>query len=160
MKMCATLVSLALTAADRPVLSANASLNGQIIIPDQSKTEGNRVIILPADKTEWSDSDILWEWKNTIAHWGKHMSDARRVSYKGWDHVLLCGSSGGIALVEVHSKKVVYHTALDSEYNTPHAVALLPDDLIAAADPGDKKGPAAVKLYDIVRGTTRIMCRR
>jgi hypothetical protein len=34
-------------------------LDGQIIIPDQNK-KGKRVIILPANKTSWSETDILW----------------------------------------------------------------------------------------------------
>jgi len=154
----ATVANMSAIAANVSLTPLNASptsLDGQIIIPDQSKAKGNRVIILPADKTAWSESDILWEWKNTLSAWGKHMSDARRVSYSGKDHILLCGSSGGIALVEVESKKLVYHTVLDGEYNTPHAVALLPDDLIVAADPGDKKGKAAVKLYDIRKGDNK-----
>ena len=130
--------------------SLDASLDGQIIIPDQH-TQGNRVIILPANTSTWSESDILWEWTVAVKNWGKHMSDARRVSYKGEDHILLCGSSGGIALVTVESKKLVYWNTPSKM--TPHAVALLPDDLIAVADPADSGGgTSSVHVFDMRKG--------
>ena len=40
-------------------VSEQLQLDGQIIIPDQNK-KGKRVIILPANKTSWSETDILW----------------------------------------------------------------------------------------------------
>ena len=83
------------------------------------------------------------------------MSDARRVRYNSSDHVLVCGSSGAIALVEVTTKKLVYFNTDKSKMNSPHAVALLPDSIVATADPADSKGiggGASVKLYDMSQG--------
>ena len=46
-------------AAVHEFVSEQLQLDGQIIIPDQNK-KGKRVIILPANKTSWSETDILW----------------------------------------------------------------------------------------------------
>ena len=136
------------------VNTSNTTLDGQIIIPDQH-SKGNRVIILPANKHSWVESDILWEWPVSVSikSWGKHISDARRVSYNGTDHILVAGSSGGLALVEVITKKLVYW---NTPSGTPHAAALLPDDLIAIANPADSGGgKPSVQLFDMRLGNNK-----
>lgn len=114
-----------------------------ILISEQS--EGQVVIIDSLSK------GILWTWKAsehlsaTQAAWFREIDEAKAVYQK--QYVLLTASSGGVALIRISDKKIMFYTR---DVGSPHSAELLPDGNIVMASSTSSNGLGdALKLYKV-----------
>ncbi|WP_164111573.1 MULTISPECIES: DUF6528 family protein [Sphingobacterium] len=114
-----------------------------ILISEQS--EGQVVIIDSLSK------GVLWNWKasehlnSTQAAWFKEIDEAKAVYQK--QYILLTASSGGVALVRISDKKLMFYTR---DPGNPHSAELLPDGNIVMASSIASNGQGdALKLYKV-----------
>lgn len=96
-----------------------------------------RVLIVP-ESSDWNDeSSITWSWSGNTAldvrpehgsFWFVNLTDAKPVM--NLTHLLITASGGGVALVRIKDKKVIFYN-----YAGPnvHSAELLPDSNIVAA---------------------------
>lgn len=121
-----------LAESTRPILICEQSLGQVLIIDSLSKGQ-------------------LWSWKATEAlpaqqaAWFSEIDEAKAVYNR--QYVLLTASSGGVALVRVKDKKVMFYT---NAKGSPHSAELLPDGniVVACSSNGTADGDA-LKLYRI-----------
>lgn len=98
-----------------------------VVLADQSD---NTIVI-----ADVGEGNIEWEWSPRGSEiqaadvtWFKNLSDAKPVY--GLKYILTCASGGGVALIRMEDKKVVFYAYAGG--NT-HSVELLPDGNIVSA---------------------------
>jgi hypothetical protein len=100
-----------------------------------------RLLLLDAN-TDWSDPRaIRWSWSPDEADdiepahrpWFRYLTDGKRVL--GGTHLITSASGGGIALIRMKDKRVVFYALADG--NT-HSIEILPDgNLVSASSTGN-----------------------
>lgn len=114
-----------------------------ILISEQS--ESQVLIIDSASKGE------LWSWKASEAlsaaeaAWFRQIDEAKAVYNR--EYVLLTASSGGVALVRIADKKIMFYT---NARGNPHSAEVLPDGniVVSCSTTSDGEGDA-LKLYKV-----------
>ena len=99
----------------------------RLLITEQSQ---NRIVIV---NTKSATVDWQWEADSPFIHpghikWFVAPSDAKIVNNSNW--ILMCASGGGVALIRVSDKKVLFYAFAGG--NT-HSIELLPDGNIVTA---------------------------
>lgn len=96
----------------------------------------HRLVLIEAD-ADWAEEDaVVWQWQPSdspavkVEHhnWFHNPTDAKPVI--GGDFVLMTASGGGVALIRLHDKAVVFYTHVGGN---PHSAELMPDGAIATA---------------------------
>lgn len=128
------------------LITANLTAWGDVRIPQNStgimccEQYGRRVLLMD-ENVDWNQpSAILWEWPTKHCEqiapehrmWFANVTDAKRVM--NGTHVIVSASGGGVALVRMEDKHVVFYALADG--NT-HSIELLPDgNLVSASSTG------------------------
>lgn len=93
----------------------------------------------------------LWSWKAaealsaSEAAWFKEIDEAKAVYNR--KYVLLTASSGGVALVRIHDKKLMFYT---NAKGNPHSAEVLPDgNIVVACSTNGTADGDALKLYRV-----------
>jgi len=104
--------------------------------------QASRKVLLVSTQSDWNNSTaILWEWSAYEAdaipasqkHLFDYVSDARLVD--GGKKLLVAGGSGGgVALIRISDKKVLF---FDRAGKSPHSAELLPDGVLAVVSSQD-----------------------
>ncbi len=112
---------------------------GNIICADQSHYSG-RLLLMDAN-ADWNDEmAILWQWsaaqsadiKPEHKGWFGNPTEVKRVL--DGTHVITSASGGGIAMIRMDDKKVVFYAFADGN---PHSVEILPDGNLVSASSGN-----------------------
>ncbi|MCP4644045.1 MAG: lactonase family protein [bacterium] len=115
------------------VAADSTPYEGMIVACEQARPG---YVILDPD-ADWSDpAAVVWEWKAADAPklkrwegaWFGNPSDAKPVM--GGTHLLVCASGGGVALIRVKDKRLVWYALAGG--NT-HSIEILPDGNIVSA---------------------------
>jgi hypothetical protein len=134
-----------------------ADLEGGIILPDQ---DGQRLLIMSGEVgADWTKPEsFLWELKKTDldtrteGYIGKKWSDAKVEKLNGKYHMLFCGSSNFIVLLDMHTRDVVFSAKSSA---STHDCVMLPDGNIVAVGTGGKSDApykSELQLFDVATG--------
>ncbi len=110
-----------------------------VIVAEQSS---NNIIIFDANKN-WADKDAeVWRWNpkkangmpTEYAQWFKFIDECKPII--GTSHIIVSASHGGVAVIRVSDKKVVFFAHAG---RNPHSACLLPDGNVVAVSSTDNK---------------------
>lgn len=125
------------------VIPALANSNRPILICEQSQ---GKVIIVDS-----ASQGIMWEWKAaaslsaTEAKWFTEPDEAKAVYDR--KYVLVTASSGGVALVRIVDKKVMFYA---NAKGSPHSAELLPDgNIVVSCSTNNTTDGDALKIYKV-----------
>jgi hypothetical protein len=138
MKIAKLLLPLSLALVLQGCSSQEKQVPKALFVCDQNS---KRVLLLKID-SDWNDSSkVVWSWSASESPeiperergWYDYLAEAKPV--KQSSHLLIVGGSGGgVALLRIADKKVVFH-AYGGE--SPHSAELLPDGNIVVASSQD-----------------------
>ena len=117
----------------------NISNAPYVIVAEQ---RSNNIIMLDVNK-DWADKSAeVWRWEpkkangmpNQYAKWFTAIDECKPALKAS--HIIATASAGGVAIVRVSDKKVVFFAHAG---NNPHSACLLPDGNVVVASSTDKK---------------------
>lgn len=110
---------------------------------------GSKVLIVKNTNTD--SSEVIWSWEpkdsNELPFDYKtkkftHMADCKSVN--NGKQLLICSSSGGVALVNIHDKKTLFY----ADVPNAHSIEMLPNNKVVAAASTNLKGNRLM-VFDI-----------